>query len=241
MTDYIGDRFVRFKARQELAFSEICYINYLAKEINLLLNLRNKLKEFKIPAKETDYTKTNLINRYGISEALFEKFEKSSRKILTDYTATGVLMKLDEICNNYNVSKKTRDNIKKALKNDSNFNFQYLQTALCNYSINSQDLEYLNDEFTNINTDVLAPFLLTRVNLVKYQKAEKQRHGAHITAKTDNGLVLSNEDGTKKIYFMRFHDLSERGLHRFMEIVKSKRPGVRFLMTKKEIERLLVR
>ncbi|MHC4174332.1 MAG: hypothetical protein ACYTBX_04350 [Planctomycetota bacterium] len=241
ITDYVSDRFVRFKTHQEITFSEICYINYLGKEINLLLNLRNKLKKFRIPPGETDYTKANLISRYGVPEALFEKFEKSSQKTLTDYTATGVLMKLDEIYSRYSVSKETRDNIKKALKSDSNLNFEYLKTALRNYPINSQDLESLNDEFTNIDADILAPFLLTKVNLVKYQKAEKYRHGAHVTARTDNGLVLSSQDGTKKIYFMHFHDLCERDLHQFIETVNSKQPSVKFLMTKRERERLFVK
>ena len=239
VTDYVSDRFVRFQRHQEIFFSELRYISYLGKEINLLLNLRSNLKKFKIQAKETDYTRANLMSRYGVPEALFEEFERSSQKSLTDYTATGVLMKLDEICNKYNVSKKTKNDMKKALKKNANFNFEYLRTALCNYPINSSDLESLHDELVNINVDILAPFLLTSVDLVKYQKAEKQRYGAHVTARTDIGLVLSNEDGTKKVYLMHFHDLSERNLHRFIEIVNSRQSGIRFLMTKKDCDRLL--
>ncbi len=241
ITDYVSNRFVRFKTHQEISFSEICYIHYSGKEINLLLNLKNKLKKFKIPAKETDYTKAHLIGRYGVPEALIANFEKSTQKLLSDYTATRVLMKLDEIYNKYNVPKETRDSIKKTLKKDSNFNFENLKTALGSYPINSQDMESLNDELTNIDTDILAPFLLTKVNLVKYQKAEKYRHGAQITARTDNGLVISNQDGTKKIYLMHFHNLSEKAIHRFIEIVSNKQPGVKFLMTKKEREHLLVK
>ena len=237
--DYVSDRFVRFRRHQEISFSELRHIYYLGKEINLLMNLRTKLKKFKIPVSETDYTKTNLVGRYGVPEAQFEEFEKSSQKSLTDYTATAVLMKLDEIYDKYNVSKETRNNIKKALKSNSNFNYEYLKSALCNYSINSQDLESLSDELTNINADILAPFLLTKVNLGKYQKAEMHRHGAHVTARIDNGLVLSNKDGTKKVYFMRLHDLSESDLHRFIEVITNKQPSIRFLMTMRELERLL--
>jgi hypothetical protein len=241
ITDYVSDRFVRFKAHQEISFSELAYINYVGKEINLLQNLRSKLKKFKIPPGETDYTKANLVSRYGVAEDIFEKFEKSSQKTLTDYTATAVLMKLDEIYGKYNVPKETRGSIKKALKNDSNFNYEYVRTALSSYPITSQDLGSLSDEFTNIDADILAPFLLTKVNLGKYRKAEKGRHGAHVTARVDNGLVLSNKDGTNKVYFMRFHDLSERDLLRFIEIVNSRQPAIRFLMTRKETERLLRR
>ena len=34
ITAYVSDRFVRFKTHQEITFSEICYINYLGKEIS---------------------------------------------------------------------------------------------------------------------------------------------------------------------------------------------------------------
>lgn len=241
ITDHVSNRFVRFETHQEIPFSEICYIHYLGKEINLLLNLKNKLKKFKIPAKETNYTKANLTARYGVPEALIDKFENGSQKILSDYTATGVLMKLDEIYDKYNVPKETKDSIKKALKKDSNFNIENLKTALGSYSISSHDLESLSDEFTNIDTDILAPFLLTKVDLVKYQKAERYRNGAHVTARTDIGLVISNQDGTKKIYLMHFHNLSEKALHRFIEIVSSKQPSVKFLMTKKERGHLLAK
>ncbi len=239
VTDYVKDRFVRFKARQEISFAEIRYVYYLGREINLLLNLRNRLGKFKIAAKETDYRRDSLISRYGIPGDLYEEFEKSSQKTLTDYTATGVWMKLDEICHKYDVSKETRDRIKEALKNDSNYSFDYLKNALRGCSVDMQDFDGLKDELTHIDVDVLAPFLLTQVNLGRYQKAERQRGGAHVTARTDNGLVLSNEDGTKKIYLMHFHDLSERDVHRFINRVTSKQPDISFLMTRKERERLL--
>ena len=99
-------------------------------------------------------------------------------------------------------------------------------------------MDNIKDELSNINTDIPAVFLLTQVNLVKYQHAEKGRHGAYITVKTDNGLILSNNEGTKKIYFMRLHDLSKRDSHRFIKSIFENQPGVEFLMTNKERENL---
>jgi len=241
VTDWVSDGFVRCDRHQEIFFSEMYYVTYLSKEINLLLNLRNRLKAFKIPGRETDYTKANLVSRHGVPEALFERFERSSQKALTDLTATGVLMRLDEICDKYDVSRETRNRIKKALTNDSNFNFEYLEAVFAGYSIDSQDLDSLIDELTRINADTVAPFLRTNVNLARYQRAENQRHGAHVTARIDNGLVLSNEDGTKKVYFTHFHDLSNRDLHRFIEVVRSRQPRAEFLMTQRELRRLLGR
>ena len=239
VTDYVSDPIVRFSRRQEITFSEISYIYYLGKEINLLSNLRNRLRKFKIPVKETDYTKAHLMDRYGIPEEVYAKFEESSQKTLTDSAATGILMMLDEIYRKYDVTRETRDSIKKALEDDSNFSFEYLKAALRDHPVSAEDLEDLRDEFANINADVLAPFLLTKVNLSKYQKVSKQRNGAHLTARTDNGLVLSNENGTNKVYLMRFHDLSRADLHEFISTVNSRRPGISYLMTKKEHKHLL--
>lgn len=234
--DYVGNRFVKSKTRQEIHFSDICYIYYVGKEVNLLLNLKTKLKKFKIPAKETNYTKDNLFNRYTVPKDIFERFEKSSQKTLTDYTATGVLMKLDEIYNKYDVPNETRKNIQKELKDNCNFNPDYLKTALEKYTISSEDMASLYDEFSNINTDFLVPLLLTNINLARYQKAEKQRHGASVTARADNGLVLSNGDGTKKVYFMHFHNLSEKDLRRFVGTINARNPDVKYLVPKKEFK-----
>ena len=238
VTDHVSDSVVKIKSHQEIAFSEIRYIYYLGKEINLLSNLRSRLKKFKIPAEEMNYTKGHLIDHYGIPEDVYEKFEESSQKTLTDFTATGVLMKLDEIYRKYNVTAETKGSIKKALKNDSNFNFEYLKTALSDHLVSAADLEDLRDEFATIDADILTPFLLTKVNLAKYLKVAKQRNGAHLTARTDNGLVLSSENGTNKVYLMRFHDLSRADLHRFIGTVNSRRPGISYLVTKKEHKHL---
>lgn len=168
---------------------------------------------------------------------LFVKIELlPDRLVVTDWVSDGFVR-----CDRYDVSRETRDSIEKALTNDSNFDFEYLETAFAGHSIDSQDLENLIDELTHINADTVVPFLQTKVDLARYQKAENQRHGAHVTARIDNGLVLSNEDGTKKVYFTHFHDLSNRDLHRFMDVVRSRQPGAEFLMTQRELHRLLGR
>jgi len=235
--DYVGNRFVKYRSYQQICFGDIAYIYYLEKEINLLLTLRTVLKKFKIPAKEMDYTKRHLMERYGIPEGRFHAFERGSQKILTDYTATSVLMKLDEIYETYRIPKETRKEIKKGLKDDGNFNFEYLQDKLIEYPVGWQDLEDLRDEFAHIDTDTLSPFLLTKVRMARYQKAQRQRHGGG-TLRLNTGLVLANEDGTQKVYLMHFHDLSEKDVLTLMQIIQNNNPEITYLMTKKERGRL---
>jgi hypothetical protein len=197
------------------------------------------LKKFKIPAKETNYTRQNLTAKYSVPDELIRKFEEDSHKSLTDYTATAVLMKLQEIYDKYNIPKQTQKALKKGLAIDENFNLEYVQDALNSYPITKQDIEELSDQFTEINVDILTPFLQTKVDIVKYKKAERQRYGTSVTARTDNGLVISNIDGTQKLYLMHFHDLSEKDLHRFIDEINIKKSGIKYLMTKKELARLL--
>ena len=135
-------------------------------------------------------------------------------------------------------SVKCAVDIQKELKDNSNFNPDYLKTALEKYTISSEDMASLYDEFSNINTDFLVPFLLTNINLARYQKAEKQRHGASVTARADTGLVLSNGDGTKKVYFMHFHNLSEKDLRQFVGTINTRNPDVKYLVPKKELKLL---
>ena len=45
--DYLGNNIVRSPRLQEMAYTDIAYIYYLSKEINLLKNLQKMLKKYK--------------------------------------------------------------------------------------------------------------------------------------------------------------------------------------------------
>jgi hypothetical protein len=238
--DYLGNKVVRGSSRQEMAYCDIAYIYYLAKEINLLMNLVKKLKKYKLSPKENDYTRENLVGKYGVPAEKIEEFEKNSQNILNDYTATGVLMKLDDIYGKYNIPKKTARDISGELKNDENFDYEYVRDRLKGYPIELEDLDELKDEFSNIKADVARPFLLTKVNLAKYKKIGGYRGGMSVTARVDNALVFAGKDGTEKVYLMHFHDLSREGRQSLMQDVKDRNPNITYLMTKSEYNNLLM-
>jgi hypothetical protein len=251
--DYLGNKVVRGSSRQEMAYCDIAYIYYLAKEINLLMNLVKKLKKYKLSPKENDYTRENLVGKYGVPEEKIEEFEKNSQNILNDYTATAILMNLDEIYGKYNVPKKTARDISRELKNDEKFNYEYVRDRLKEYHIEIEDLNELKDEFSNIKADppewrfninsqmAVRPFLLTKVNLTKYKKIGGYRGGVSVTARVDNALVLAGKDGTEKVYLMHFHDLSRDGWQTVIQDVKNHNPNIAYLMTKSEYNNLLRR
>jgi hypothetical protein len=236
--DYLGNNIVRPGWLQEMAYADIAYIYYLSKEINLLSNLRSKLKKFKLSPKEFDYTKENLTAKYSVPFEKIEEFEKSSQNILNDYTATSILMKLDDICRKYNIPKDTAKNISRELQNDENFNYEYLRDRLNDYPVDIEDLDELEDEFSNIKVNIIQPFLLTKVNLVKYKKVAGYRGGISATAKVDNALVLAGKEGTKKVYLMHFHDLSKENWQSLIQDIKNHNPNIAFLMTKSEYKNL---
>ena len=237
--NYLGNNIVRPPCLQEMAYADIAYIYYLSKEISLLMNLRNKLKIFKLSPKENDYTKENLAAQYCVPAEKIENFEKSSQNILNDYTATAILIKLDDIYRKYNIPKKTAGSINRELKNDERFNYEYLRDRLKDYSVDIEDLSELKDEFSNINVDIVRPFLLTKVNLAKYKKIVGFRGGMSTTSKVDNALVVSSKNGTGKVYLMHFHDLSREGRQSLMQDIKNHNPNITYLMTKSEYNNLL--
>jgi hypothetical protein len=237
--DYLGNSIVRPAFLQEMIYADIAYIYYLSKEINLLNNFRNKLKKFKLSPKEFDYTKENLVTKYGVPAENIEKFEKSSQNILNDYTATAILMKLDDIYSKYNIPKSTAKNISREFQNDENFNYEYLRDRLKDYPVDIVDLNELEDEFSNIKVDIIRPFLLTKANLAKYKKVAGYRGGISATAKVDNALVFSNKDGTEKVYLIHFHDLSRQDWQSLMQEINNHNPNITYLMTKSEYHNLL--
>jgi len=237
--DYLGNNIIRFPRLQEIAYAEIAYVYYLSKEINLLQNLSKKLKKFKLSPKEIDYTKENLLAKYAVPAEQIEKFEKNSQNILNDYTATAILMKLDDIYRKYNIPKKTAGSISRELQTDDKFNYEYLSDRLKKYSVDIEDLNELKDEFSNIKVDTIQPFLLTKVNLAKYKNVAGYRGGMSATAKVDNALVFASKNGTGKIYLMHFHDLSRQDWQSLMQDIKNHNPNITYLMTKNEYKNLL--
>jgi hypothetical protein len=236
--DYLGNNIVRLPFLQEMAYADIAYIYYLSKEINLLQNLRSKLKKYKLSPKEYDYTKENLIAKYVVPAEKIEQFEKDSQNILNDYTATAILMKLEDIYSKYSIPKKTAKNISRELQNDKNLNYEYLRDGLKDYPIDIEDLNELEDEFSNIKVDTIRPFLLTKVNLAKYKKVAGYRGGMAATAKVDNTMVFANKDGTKKVYILHFHDLSRENSQSLMQEIKNHNLSITYLMTKSEYKNL---
>jgi hypothetical protein len=236
--DYVGSSIVRASRVQQMEYGDIAYIYYLGKEINVLETLRKKLKKYKLSPKENDYTKENLAGKYGVPADEFERFERDSRNILNDYTATGILMKLEEICRKYDVPKKTVKEIAKELEDDRNFNYEFVMARLEYYSVEPEDSDELRDEFSNVKTDFVRSFLLTKVNMGKYKKLSSYRGGVSAAATAHSSLVFSNKDGTEKIYLMHLHDLSRDGWQAVMEEVKIHNPNIAYLMRKSEYNNL---
>ena len=108
-------------SRQEINFSEIDFIFYLEKEYNILLNYRRRLKKYKLAGREMNYRRENLLQKYGVPPHVIDAFENSSNKALDDYTATGVLMVVEEILDRFRIQKSERKQILKDLKNTEDF------------------------------------------------------------------------------------------------------------------------
>jgi len=229
---YSFDFLLRIPACQEILFEDIDCIFYLEKEYNLLKNYRHKLRGYKIPKREKDYRKENLVWKYGVPTHAIETFERSSQKELNDYTSTGILLSLEEILGRYKVPKVEKKQILKELKDADNFDFEHVSRLLSPYAINQEDIDNLKDSFSDLNDDVLTPFLLTKLSVAGLEKAEGRGRGYFAVAARNIVLVLSNSDGTKKVYLTRFHSLSRADWQNLIHIINEKKHGIKYLMPK---------
>ena len=242
LTDYLRDwlnSMVRLGVRQEISFSDIDVVYYAEKEAQLLYNLRRKVKQYGVEGREEDYTKQNLTARYNVPGQIFEEFEKSEQKSLTDYTATGVMMEVENICDKYEVGKKVRGEIKRGLKDDSNFNIEFVREKLGGYKIADADWAVLADEFGNIDADLVEALLRTKINVEKYARNERGGRGRdRMNIFVNVTVVFSNFEGTRKLYFMHFHRLARKDWQAIMQKINEKRPSIRYLMSKRGVKNI---
>ncbi len=236
--DRVSDPFARSRGRQEIQFGSIGYLFYVDKEAHLLMNLLKKLEPYNVPVTENDYRRENLVTKYRVPESVLDQFEQSSEKTLNDVTATGVILEVEEVCRRNNIPAKVRGKICKALERDQALNFDVAKEKLSPYSVNPNDLERLRDEFSGLDVPSPAPFLLTRINLKKLRNIQSSRHW-QAGVKSRAGLVLSNRDGTRKVYLMRFRDLRHQDAKELITAIRARSGDVKYLMTRKEAQALL--
>ena len=78
------------------------------------------------------------------------------------------------------------------------------------------------------------PFCNSSINTKKYRAADKNPRRIGVVARTNNGLVLSNENGENKVYIMHFHDLSQNDWQQLAREVQKRNRAISFLMNDKE-------
>lgn len=236
--DHVSDPFVSSRGRQEIQLGSIAYCFYVDKEAHLLTNLLEKLKRYNVPETETNFQREHLGTHYRVPETVLDELERSSQKTLNDVTATGVILEVEDICERNNIPRKVRREICKRLETDQGLRFETVRERLNPYHIDPKDLDRIRDEFSSLDAPVLSPFLVTKINLKKLRKIDESRHW-QAAAKSRIGLVLSNADGTRKVYLMRFRDLKWEDARDLMATIRDRTPGIKFLMTRKELHALL--
>jgi len=215
---------------QEMLFADIRFIFYLEKEYYILLNYRTRLGKYKVARREMNYSREHLIQRYGVPIHVIDAFEHSSNKALDDYTATGILMIIEEILGRYQIQKGERKQILKDLKNTDDFSFEHIARVLTPFAISQSDLDSIKDKFSDLDANILTPFLTTKLAVAQLKFRERGRGGAHLAARTNVVLILSDQTGSKKIYLKRFHQLSRADWQKLIHIFNEKRSGIRYLM-----------
>jgi len=84
-----------------------------------------------------------------------------------------------------------------------------------------------------------APFEYTQIRVKKYRAANADPRRVRVVARTNNGLVLSNENGDQKVYLMHFHDLAKPDWQRLAREILARSPHITILMSAQEKNGLL--
>ena len=110
----------------------------------------------------------------------------------------------------------------KNLEEGSDFTFDNLSRK---YKISPEEygecLRKTKKIFYNINAGSVDFFLKTRLNVKKYTRARGSSY-------LDDSLVMSNKDGSKKVYFTTFNMLSDNDSKGFLKILKQKNENIKF-------------
>ena len=78
------------------------------------------------------------------------------------------------------------------------------------------------------------PFCNTRLKIEKYRAADADGRRAGTVARTNNGLVLSDHKGDRKIYLMHFHDLSQTDWQSLARAIVARNSSVTLIMSDRE-------
>lgn len=141
-------------------------------------------------------------------------------------------MAVEEILARCKVQKEEKKQIIKELKKTDDFGFEHMARLLSSYPITQDDLRHLKDHYPDLSTGVSNPFLITKIPIAKLAKNERGRSGMMLGVEMNVTLVLSNYDGSKKVYLRKFHSLSRSDWQKLIQVINEKKPGVRYLMSR---------
>jgi hypothetical protein len=103
------------------------------------------------------------------------------------------------------------------------------------FHISSQEIDGLVNETDESLGKV---FLQSKLKLPKYINTENARQGWIGTARAKSYLVLSNKDGSKKMYIANLYDLSGADSQYFLKTLKQRNPNIKYLMNPNKFRRL---
>lgn len=238
INDYSFTSYPAYDMHQEICFEDIDYVYYAEKEYRLLRNYRHKLRKYKIHANEMDYRKENLVDKYKVPTEVINKFECNLQNALDDYTATGILMSLETILDKYAIPKVDKKKILKELKITHNFDFEKVTSLLSPFHISLEELDDLKDEFSNADVKIVSPFLLTELNVEQVEKSENSGNNISVIVSVNKTIVLSNRDGTKKVYLSFFHSLRRADWQKLIHVINQNKSTVKYLMTRRSYENI---
>jgi hypothetical protein len=234
--DYMPKYLVKTNSMQRIDINDIELVYYLEKEILFLKFLRDKFKKYHIPWKENNYSPEHLIRQYNVSAVEIKELLRKYQKRFDDSRTGGIYVLLELFYGRYHIQKEIQKKITNNLKKDENFNYHFLCNILQEYSISTEDMLNLEDEFALLEKDVALSYCLTKVNIKRHVRMKQwPANQAFSTLGTDLTLVFTSHDGTKKVYLRHFQYLKKEDKSSLFKFLHEKQPSIQYLLPRDEL------
>jgi hypothetical protein len=175
-------------------------------------------------------------DHFVVRDYASDPFVNSRGKSILPYAEVSFIYYVDR---EYNFLSYLRKMLKKyrLKKNEVDYREPNLKDR---YSVPTADLERIRRQYQDPDGHVAVgkdPFSISRVRVDKIVRAEGTKM-AVASIRSLTGLVLSNHDGSKKAYLMRFRDYHQRDRQDLVEQLNAYNPNIQYLMTEEEHQAL---
>lgn len=233
----IKDKFTEIKLinqeEAQIKYKDIHYVYFAEAELRNILFIKDKVSKVKIINNEQDYSPNNLIQKYKISRKLVAQIMDTKGIVFNENNSIEFIELIEELREKYNISIYKILDIERAIKNKTNITYEFILNIFAEDELKKKDILRIKKYFNQNEHGILIPYTKTKIDIDTYEKYDKDIFESK--GKIDWTLVLSNEDGSNKVYIPNFFKYKKKDQEHILEKIK-KRTKAKILFQKDILE-----